>query len=145
MILFMEIAVLMVLKNQTFLSIFFFNCALSFKVGVVFWLPGYLLILAKKRSILCPIFLVIFTIAFQYAIAIPFLNVNQEAYLRQTFGTNRRLPKESSILYYNIPDTIFKTKEFALAAVVTMLSLNVLFLVCKWTNWFVAGLWIGST
>ena len=64
MIMFFQYAILFLLQDHVLLSILFFNLSLSIKIGVIMWLPGYLLIIAKKRSMLGPIFLVLFTVAF---------------------------------------------------------------------------------
>ena len=64
MALFLVIAVYMLVKNQNMWSIIFFNLGLSIKVGAVMWLPGYALVLSKKRGILFFVFFVVFTLAF---------------------------------------------------------------------------------
>jgi uncharacterized membrane protein len=83
-------------------SVLFFNLALSIKGGTLLWLPGYLLMLAKVRGILCPIFFFIFTGVFQFLIAIPFLMVNSQAYLNAFLGLDRRIELRHTILYSQI-------------------------------------------
>jgi hypothetical protein len=68
-----QLSIMFLMKHQVMLSMLFLNLALSIKIGVAFWLPGYLLILAKARGIQCAGFFVLFAFAFQWSIAYPFL------------------------------------------------------------------------
>lgn len=61
---FLLLAVYFLLKNHFFLSIMFFNMALGFKAAGVLWLPGYLLVMAKKRNLLWPLLFFFYTAVF---------------------------------------------------------------------------------
>lgn len=70
---FLVFAAYLCIKNQLIMSLLSFNVALSIKGGSFFWLPGYLLVLAKKRGILMPIFFLAATVAIQIGMAWPFI------------------------------------------------------------------------
>ena len=60
---FLVCAAYLAIKNQLIVSLVAINAALSIKGGALLWLPGYLLVLAKKRGILMPVFFLVATVA----------------------------------------------------------------------------------
>jgi uncharacterized membrane protein len=117
------------------LSILFFNLALQIKGGVLLYLPGYLLVLAKIRGILCPIFFFAFSTLFITGIAYPFIIVNADGYFNKIFGIGRRIGLDHTVLHQLIVDEkTFMSPTYPKIIIGVLLSLNVFFLIFKWTN-----------
>ena len=104
---FFLVALMFLMKDQLILFFIFFNISLSLKGAPLLWLPGILLVLAKKRGIFTPLFFLIFTVAVQIAIGYPFLRDHRDTYIAHAYGVGRRTPQYTALLWTLVPEDFF--------------------------------------
>jgi alpha-1,3-mannosyltransferase len=129
--LFMYTSVYFAMENKWKTCILFYSLALSIKMNILLYLPGLLLILNWSGNYLSTMVSILFLIAFQLLIAIPFLITNPIGYLTRAFQFSRKFGQPHSAYWQFISEEVFTSWEFHSLLLAVHVTLLILFLFRK--------------
>jgi alpha-1,3-mannosyltransferase len=124
----MNLCILLSLQKHWKSSTVFFSIALSIKMNILLYLPGFLLVINWHFNYLATLATVFFIVAFQLAIAVPFLQTNPSGYFKMAFDFSRVFDKKESAYWQFVPDDVFVSKNFHNALLVAHVAFLLVFL-----------------
>lgn len=108
--------------------------ALSIKGGAMLWLPGILLVTAFISGIFAALFLILFVMAFNLLIAVPFIQANPKAFFAQAFDFGRKFWQHLSYNSRWVSNMTYSHPAFVIAGYVITLLVLLSFLMFRWTS-----------
>ncbi|OMJ75488.1 hypothetical protein SteCoe_25337 [Stentor coeruleus] len=130
-ILFMNLCILFALDNKWKSAVILYSISLSIKMNILLYLPGLLLIINWGNNYIFTLCSLIFIIAFQLIIAIPFLLVNPRGYFTMAFDFSRVFDQKESAYWQFLPNEVFVSKIFHNTLLVFHVTLLLIFLFRK--------------
>lgn len=121
-------------RSHAVLAALFFACSLSIKMSAILMLPGLLLTSVFAYGIPRTFLMVLFIVAFQFVIAIPFLMENHKTYLEQSYDFSRTFSYSCVNAWQIVSKKTYKSSAFSNAMLYITLGLLTSFLLFKWTN-----------
>ena len=131
---FMHSCILFAIKHKWKRSVLFYSLALSIKMNILLYLPGFLLVVNWAKNYLYTLFTLAFIVMFQLAIAAPFLLVNAEGYFSRAFDFSRVFLFKESAYWQFLPEHVFVSSKFHSLLLFLHLAFLLIFLFRKAAN-----------
>ncbi|KAI8924748.1 glycosyltransferase [Entophlyctis helioformis] len=118
-------SVLALTKKRWLRSSVLFSLALSVKMNVLLFAPGFAFVFFRNAGIFVSLGNALVVLAIQVVLAAPFLYTAPESYLTRAFDFGRQFDFKWTVNWRFVPEEIFSSPEFAMG----LLALHVIFLV----------------
>ncbi|KAL2914926.1 dolichyl-P-Man:Man(5)GlcNAc(2)-PP-dolichol alpha-1,3-mannosyltransferase [Polyrhizophydium stewartii] len=129
---FMFCSILALTKRKYENASVFFSLALSVKMNILLFAPGYAWVYLRNTGIVRSMLNAGIVAAIQVALAAPFLYASPEAYVSRAFDFGRQFLHEWTVNWRFVPEDVFLMREFALALLVLHVIVLVVFAATVW-------------
>jgi alpha-1,3-mannosyltransferase len=129
---FLYICVYFVISRRWVLASLFYSIALSIKMNIFLFGPGFAIVVLKNNSILKTFLLGMLAIGYQVLISLPFLLTYPDAYIRKAYLFDMQYGFKGTCNWMFLTEEIFLDKRFHKLLLVLTLAGIILFLQKKW-------------
>eukprot|EP00743_Colponemidia_sp_Colp-15_P009335 GILK01010203.1.p1 GENE.GILK01010203.1~~GILK01010203.1.p1 ORF type:complete len:400 (-),score=50.72 GILK01010203.1:46-1245(-) len=132
--LFLYICIYFAISQKWTTASFFFSLAVSIKMNILLFFPGFLLLLAHALGPVQTLLRLVVMVGIQVLLGLPFLLANPHAYLHRAFEFTRVFQYKWSVNLQFLPEDFFLSGQLAATLLALHLSTLIVFLLFKYTR-----------